>query len=138
MTRWNGATGRPCPQVVNTTRRPFRGERLRGSVKVNQMLDDGNSTYDLLSHRYRCHVLDLLTEADRSHSLTEMATAIADRERDASADGARTRTDGIRIALYHNHLPRLADSGLIAFERDRKTARLDRPSDRVDRFLSAA
>lgn len=107
-------------------------------MEITQTLDDGSSMCDLLSHRYRRHVLDRLTEGDRSHSLDELAATIANRERATpSADGTRTRIDDVRVALYHNHLPRLADHGLIAFERDNKIARLDRPSGAVDGLLAS-
>lgn len=61
--------------------------------------------YDTLRHPRRIHLLAALENGSRT--LEELADAVAARE---SAD-----RDEIRIALVHNHLPRLADHGILAW-----------------------
>jgi hypothetical protein len=62
--------------------------------------------YDALRHPKRIHLLAALESG--AHTLEELVDAIATRE---SAD-----REEIRIALVHNHLPRLADHGILEWD----------------------
>lgn len=62
--------------------------------------------YDVLRHPRRIHLLAALENGSRT--LEELVDAIAARE---SADRGE-----IRIALVHNHLPRLADHGILEWD----------------------
>lgn len=64
--------------------------------------------YDLLSHPRRIHLLDALGAATHPVSTSDLTAELARRE---DAD-----PESVRISLVHNHLPRLADHGVI--ERD--------------------
>ncbi|MWV40540.1 ArsR family transcriptional regulator [Natrialba sp. INN-245] len=66
--------------------------------------------YEILGHPRRLHLLEILDE--RSHlSLAELTTELIDRE---GIDGpvGKARHE-VRIDLVHNHLPRLAEFGLV-------------------------
>ncbi|WP_290815933.1 hypothetical protein [Halovivax sp.] len=102
-------------------------------VGPQQTLADTSTMLKLLADQRRRHALDLLSAADRPRSVAALASDVADREREESATSVeRPRTEDLRIELYHVHLPMLAESGLIEFDRDRKTATLARSLGTVD------
>lgn len=105
-------------------------------VGSQQTLDNDSTLFEILSHHRRRHALGLMTGDDRSWSISELATEITDREHDGRfAGGKRTRIDAVRATLYHTHLPKLADAGLVEFDEDRKTAILTTAAGAVDRNL---
>lgn len=107
-------------------------------VGPQQTLRNDTELFEILSHRDRRHALDLMTGDDREWSLDELADDIAGRERDgAAADEGRSRR-GVRMGLYHMHLPMLAAGGLIEFDRDGATATLTPLAGTVDDRLFAA
>ncbi|MEY7851568.1 ArsR family transcriptional regulator [Natrarchaeobius sp. A-rgal3] len=71
--------------------------------------------YEILSHPRRLYLLDVLKEGTR-RSLADLTTELIDRQ---SVDGpvGKARHE-VRIDLVHNHLPRLADHGLVDWSVD--------------------
>lgn len=72
--------------------------------------DELGELFEVLSHPHRRQVLTKLAAHD-------------DRERDEFEIGELRGDDvhdDVTISLVHNHLPRLADSGFIAFGRERR------------------
>lgn len=81
--------------------------------------------YDALRHPRRLRVLAVLGRRRTRVSLTELTTAIVDGEgRDVSDGKARHE---VRVSLVHNHLPRLADYDLVAFDTDTGAELVDEP-----------
>ena len=81
---------------------------------------DIETTFDLLSSSVRRNIVATLHESGPI-TRPELTAALADKEdddADASADAQRR----MRIALHHNHLPRLADAGVIEYDDDTVTA----------------
>ena len=92
---------------------------------------------ELLSHAYRRRVLRYLMEdAADAATLAELAAHV--RRPDAAGDVNRTADDRVEVELYHLHLPKLDDAGLIDFDADTKTASVVDPADRVRELLDAA
>lgn len=72
--------------------------------------------YRLLSDERRRALLDVLDGRSAPLHRDELASAVAEREAggdDVAADERRT----IIMALHHNHLPRMADLGLVDYDR---------------------
>lgn len=70
----------------------------------------------LLGHRRRRDVLYSLS-ANEVTDVESLATTIATRESDGSSDGIDDgERDAVVIDLYHNHLPKLNDCGLIEYD----------------------
>lgn len=92
--------------------------------------------FEALAHDRRQRVLDVLDDAETTLSLSDLARGVARREnaRQPGVDGETVRR--VRLSLYHWHVPKLADVGLVDYDADRKTVRLetatDRPDDRAD------
>jgi hypothetical protein len=72
-----------------------------------------------LSDPRRRHVLDALRERDSSIPLSELARSVAKREAASaeSADSAAPDEDAARVhlSLYHSHIPKLADAGVVEY-----------------------
>ncbi|ELY58772.1 DUF7344 domain-containing protein [Natronolimnohabitans innermongolicus] len=72
--------------------------------------------YDVFRHPRRIRVLEILGTHRTRLSLAELTTAIIERETGGVSTG-KARHE-IRTSLVHNHLPRLADAGLLEFDAD--------------------
>lgn len=89
------------------------------------------TTFELLANPHRRTVLALLAGHDRTLTVRDLTTTILRRNHDRSiTDVPEAEFDRVRTSLHHVHLPKLADSGLIEYDRDRKTAV---PTERLDR-----
>lgn len=73
--------------------------------------------YDVLRHPRRIHLLAALEDEPRT--LEELADAVAAREPAGRGE--------IRIALVHNHLPRLADHGILEWDGEVARRTVERP-----------
>lgn len=97
-------------------------ERLGGFGFANE---DADVLFDALSHPSRRFVLARLDEADSAMALADLACDLATRER--GGERAAVPDDAIesaQIALYHVHVPKLADAGVVEFEPEHRTVAL--------------
>ncbi|WP_134672133.1 DUF7344 domain-containing protein [Halorussus marinus] len=91
-----------------------------------------DATLDLLSDRRRRYVLYTLRRHSSAMALDELAEAVASRDDDAE-------TDHVRTALYHSHLPRMENAGVVSFDPDSELVRLtDGDSSPVEEYLDLA
>lgn len=91
---------------------------------------------ELLAHPHRRHALSVLRERGSRMTLDEVARAVTLRLDGAIlGDDFRERFDQVRVGLYHNHLPKLCDAGVVAYDRDRRTVSLAAERERVMRLL---
>lgn len=89
--------------------------------------------FEALADGNRRRVLAALCESETRLSLTELAIELNDGQSDAAARGPdRSAVDRLRIELYHQHLPKLADGGFVDFDVDRRTVRLAPEFDEVE------
>lgn len=87
----------------------------RGATSERDPLDDVPAEYyDVLRHPRRIRLLAVLGSRPGRLSLAELASAIVEREGDASTERARRE---VRVSLVHNHLPRLSEYGLVEWDR---------------------
>jgi hypothetical protein len=82
--------------------------------------DDGSDTdtddlLDALGHRHRRGVLSVLAGADSEHTVGTLAREVAERLPDRSNDRRRSERS-LAVRLYHVHLPKLSDAGLVEFD----------------------
>jgi hypothetical protein len=96
-----------------------------------------DDAFGALSHARRRHVVDCLRGRD-STSLTALADDVAARERRAEVD-ANPDAETVAVSLYHVHVPKLADAGLVVYDPGQRTVRLsERAESLVPVFASAA
>ena len=82
---------------------------------------DRDTRFDILSHQHRRTILTLLAETP-TLTRDELTTQLADAVTDTASQSTLEHRRQLRIALHHNHLPRLTDAGLIEYEGDTVTA----------------
>lgn len=86
---------------------------------------DPDTAFRLLSNRRRRQLLLLLAERDEELSLQEVADALAARLDETGApDGPATAYQSIYVSLYQNHVPRLAEAGVVTYDETRRTVRI--------------
>lgn len=84
-----------------------------------------DTLYDLLSHRRRRAMLRRLDEHENPVNLSDLSRWIALGEADSDGDEVRSeRLRDVRISLYHVHVPKLSDAGVVAFDRAERTVEL--------------
>lgn len=80
----------------------------------------------LLADADRRHVLRELFEIDGHTTAEELSQEVAARRKGTTATNADSGDVArARISLVHNHLPRLADHGVIEYDRRSGAVRLD-------------
>ncbi|WP_435175134.1 DUF7344 domain-containing protein [Halorussus sp. AFM4] len=93
-----------------------------------------DTVFELLADRRRRYALYCLAAVgeDRVLDLDDVAARVAEWEREweASGDGedagdsdSGDRRERVRVDLHHNHLPRLADAGLVDYDARTGTVR---------------
>jgi len=93
-------------------------------------------TFEVLAHPHRRYVLYHLACNSGGTGTDALVAAIARWNAESGADRT-TSIDTIRIALYHSHLPKLADAGFISVDRNSDAVELAH-SDRLEMFLGDA
>lgn len=78
--------------------------------------------HQLLADEERRHTLCILSETDGPISLSTLATKVASRSLRQPAESIRRdEREDREIALYHNHLPRMEDHGIVEFDTVERT-----------------
>jgi len=82
---------------------------------------DWTPIYESLADGQRRRLLQFLSQATGAVDVAEAADYLLE-----TGDGATTdeRSDRIELRLYHVHLPRLADAGLVQWSPDRESVAL--------------
>lgn len=88
---------------------------IGGSSEQGPLDDVPAEQYEILRHPRRVRLLEVLFTQSRL-SVRELTTELIEREAPDAPIG-QARHD-IRVTLVHNHLPRLADYGLIEWDDD--------------------
>jgi hypothetical protein len=74
---------------------------------------------DTLANAYRRRVVRRLAEREGSVPLERLIDDLAAAQDDAGADADEgSDREAVRIALYHSHLPKLVDDGVVVFDRE--------------------
>lgn len=113
-------------------RRPARG----GSTADSTTLD---ALFGVLADSRRRHVLAVLDVNDAAVPLMELAAQVAARETGSPpVELGISAVEPVTASLVHVHLPRLADAGLVDWDRDRKAVTSRQPSEAHRPLVSKA
>ena len=113
-------------QFVRTSsvRTDIIGSLCPGDKPTNELLSavdaSESAIYDALSNRHRRATLRLLADRRQPETLSSLVDALVEADHDRQGRTTEAR-DWYRVALVHVHLPKLADSGLIEWDRERST-----------------
>lgn len=90
--------------------------------------------FHLLADDRRRHVLDYLSQQVATVSLGELAEQVAIREGDPTYD----HYERILTSLYHSHLPRLVDAGMVRYDVEGETVTVLAAIEAVRPYLDVA
>jgi predicted transcriptional regulator len=94
-------------------------------IELGEITTADDRRFTAIASDDRRRVLSALDEADARMSLTELAADVVDAESRFSDPGPEPeRVQEMTVELYHRHLPRLADAGLVDFDRSQRTVAL--------------
>lgn len=79
-----------------------------------------DEAFALLSSRRRRLAIDVMRTHDEELTLPDLAERVAERETGRSLpDISPERVSRTYLSLYHDHLPRLLDAGVLAYDQER-------------------
>lgn len=82
--------------------------------------DTVDETFGLLAHRRRRLLLEVMRTYGESLTLPDAAEEVAVRETGRQVPNiSAERVHEVYISLYHDHLPRLVEAGLLAYDQER-------------------
>lgn len=90
-----------------------------------------DSLAKLLEHPHRRAALAHLAGRRAPVGLHALARQLLESVGTSRGEGSVVDVESVAIALHHNHLPRLADSGLVEYDVERRTVSVPRVDDRV-------
>jgi len=99
---------------------------------ADEPADDVSTAFDLLSDARRRGVL-YAAERGEQTTVEELADQIASWLDDAEGD---SRSSSVRLSLIHTHLPKLADAGVVEYDRERGTVELAGGATDLERYLT--
>ena len=93
---------------------------------------DRNTALSLLCHAYRRALLDCLEARSGAIPLADATEAVARRNDVRPIDEIPAdELDRISLSLYHTHIPKLADEGVVTYDFDRRTVTLTERGERL-------
>jgi len=101
--------------MVNDDWRPDRWERERPSKdSVHEALEP-ETAFELLADRRRRQLLAQLAQdgTGTQSTVDELARTLAEKQ---SKTEATHSVEDVKILLHHNHLPKLADAGVVQYD----------------------
>lgn len=89
-----------------------------------------------LQHERRRRVISRLQTAENPISLTDFADELAAEETETSTDDvSEAEMTRVSTSLYHVHLPKLADAGIVEYDWDEDTITLAENVEQVEPYL---
>lgn len=91
---------------------------------------------DALAHERRRHVLHCLRNYDQTMALADLADEVAVRENEtAITEITAEEVKRVYVSLYHTHIPKLQDVGVVEYSQDRDMVTLLDTADQLDDYL---
>jgi hypothetical protein len=90
--------------------------------------------FDLFSDRRRRYALHYLSGQVGAVELSDLADQVVLWEGDLSSD----RFERVCTGLYHVHIPRLEDAGVVRYDATRETVELTGAADKLESYLQLA
>lgn len=85
--------------------------------------------HSILSSQERRAVISHLAASDGSVTVSDLVAVVSDR-----SERARDRDGGAHLRLYHTHLPKLEESGVVEYDPDTGRVSLTSTGAQVDRI----
>lgn len=96
-----------------------------------------DTAFEILTNARRRYALAYLRTRSAPASIGELAEVIAAHERDTTVDLISSKErKSVYTSLYQTHLPKMADAGVVDYDRHRGTVALADGADELDDYLS--
>ncbi|NHN49917.1 hypothetical protein G9464_20315 [Halostella sp. JP-L12] len=99
-------------------------ELISEASEVAAGVADETVLYEVLSDPQRRHALAALRRCGGTLALADLAMEVARMEADDETAFSKEYAQRVEIALYHNHVPRMTDAGVVEFDEERRVVRL--------------
>lgn len=83
------------------------------------------TVFKALSNSHRIRVIQVVVDASSSVTLEDLAREIARKEEEPVESTREERVEELHVSLYHKHIPKLEDLGLIEWNRDEGRVAID-------------
>lgn len=102
----------------------------------HQMFQGKASTMiEILAHPRRRHVILCLREYENSMVLADLADEIAALENETSPmEVPPDEVERVYLSLYHTHVPKLADTGVVQYEQEKNAVTLADRAEQLDQY----
>jgi hypothetical protein len=95
-----------------------------------------DTVYDLLSNARRRFVLSFLRGRDEPIELSELSKRVAAWENDTAVEELTDQqVKRVYVSLYQTHIPKLADSGLVDYDKETGEVSLTSNIEEIDTYL---
>ncbi|WP_207890221.1 DUF7344 domain-containing protein [Natrarchaeobius chitinivorans] len=109
-------------------------DQVTSQVTESVSLD---TLFQILSHQHRRAVLGVLIENGRKLTLNDLTKEIAARNHETPiTEVPSDDVNKFHLSLYHNHVPRLAETQLIEYDEDREIVKPTETLNQLEPFLS--
>ena len=116
----------------SSSRQDVRARSEALEFGLNPSLD---AVFKLLSSQRRRHLLHCLKGRDAPAELGDLAEEIAARENDVSTAAVTAKeAKRVHLSLYHTHVPKLKDAGVLRYDRSNETVALSVDPERLERY----
>lgn len=98
-----------------------------------------DDVFELLSSPRRRYVLYHLKEAEEPVELTTLAEQVAAWENETSVEEiTEQERKRVYVSLYQTHIPRLAESGVVNYDKESGMVVLNPDADEIDTYLNSS
>lgn len=127
----------PCnPTVVNDQFE--EGARNETTTESSSPLSM-TMVFDVLSDQRRRHALHVLREHEPPITLSELADEVASKEMEGATTEVPAETlERVYLSLWHWHVPKLSDVGIVEHNREQGTVTLTETTDQLEPYLADA
>lgn len=95
--------------------------------------DEVDELVAAVSHHHRREALEVLRSANRPLALADLATELVRRNgEDSAKEAIKQQAERLQLQLYHCHVPKLAEAGLVEYNAARKTVSLTEKASEID------
>ncbi len=95
--------------------------------------------FEIIRNERRRLVLEFLEDVDEQTTLSDLAEHIAAIENDTTVEAlSAQQRKRVYVGLYQCHLPKMADSGVVEFDKDRGTVRPGENADQLEPYLAVS
>ena len=114
------------------------GSELAGSTQSDRTAAESlDILFDTLANRRRRHVIHCLKEHGTPLALADVADEVATMESDSPiTETSPEEVKRIYVSLYHTHVPKREDAGVVRYSQERYLVALVDEHDRLDEYES--